>query len=147
MKPGSDYIGIGAGGAIVNENGELFLALRSKNVRNEPEFWEFPGGGVEFGETLESALKREMKEEYRVDIEIIELIGVSDSVLPKEKQHWVSPGYLCKIVKGDPQIVEPEKCEEIGWFSLSEIENLPLNTPTRFELMIIKKRYPEGIKI
>ncbi len=57
---------------IFNEKGELFLSKRNQQVSNEKGCWETPGGSVEFGETLGQAVKREIKEEYGVDIEIIE---------------------------------------------------------------------------
>jgi 8-oxo-dGTP diphosphatase len=58
MKKGIDYICVGAGAIIFNMNGALFLAKRGREARNEKYKWEFPGGSVEFGETLEKALVR-----------------------------------------------------------------------------------------
>jgi 8-oxo-dGTP pyrophosphatase MutT (NUDIX family) len=52
MKRGIDYIGVGVGAIIVNRTGELFLAKRGPLAKNERGLWEFPGGSVEFGETL-----------------------------------------------------------------------------------------------
>jgi mutator protein MutT len=61
MKKGIDYIGVGVNAVIVNAQGKVFLAKRGKEARNESGKWEFPGGGVEFGEALEQALVREVK--------------------------------------------------------------------------------------
>ena len=97
--------------------GKLFLARRGPKAKNERGLWEFPGGSVEFGETLADALKREMREEYDIEIAVGELLDVVDHILPKEGQHWVSPAFLCTIVSGFPLIQEPEKCSEIGWFA------------------------------
>lgn len=116
MKRGVDYIGVGVGALIVNERGELFLARRGPLAKNERGLWEFPGGSVEYGERLEEALKREIREEYGLEIEVGELLDVVDHILPDEGQHWVSPTYLCKPVSDDPKILEPGKCTEIGWF-------------------------------
>ena len=116
MKRGVDYIGVGVGALIVNERGELFLARRGPLAKNERGLWEFPGGSVEYGERLEDALKREIREEYGLEIEVGELLDVVDHILPDERQHWVSPTYICKPVSGDPKILEPGKCTEIGWF-------------------------------
>lgn len=55
MKKGVDYIGVSAGAMVFNDRGELFLSLRGREVRNERGCWETPGGGVEFGETLNNA--------------------------------------------------------------------------------------------
>lgn len=121
MKRGVDYIGVGVGALIVDAEGRLFLAQRGPKAKNERGLWEFPGGSVEFGETLTAALRREMAEEFGITIEVGTLLDVVDHILPAEGQHWVSPTYLCRIVAGVPEILEPEKCSAIGWFALAEL--------------------------
>jgi 8-oxo-dGTP diphosphatase len=118
MKRGVDYIGVGVGAIIVNERGELFLAQRGPLAKNERGLWEFPGGSVEFGERLADALRREIREEYGMEIEVGELLDVVDHILPAEGQHWVSPTYICRPMHGssEPRILEPGKCTAIGWF-------------------------------
>ncbi len=118
MKRGVDYIGVGVGAVIVNELGEIFLAKRGPLAKNERGLWEFPGGSVEFGERLADALRREIHEEYGMEIEVGALLDVVDHILPDEGQHWVSPTYICKPAPGSqPIILEPGKCTAIGWFS------------------------------
>jgi mutator protein MutT len=116
MKRGIDYIGVGVGALIVDRDGRLFLSRRGPKAKNERGLWEFPGGSVEFGETLAQALQREMREEYGIEIMVGELLDVVDHILPEEGQHWVSPTFLCTIVEGKPVICEADKCSEIGWF-------------------------------
>jgi mutator protein MutT len=82
MKKGVDYIGVGAGAIIQDGQGRLFLARRADGARNEHGRWEFPGGAVEFGETLEHALKREIYEEFGIEIQVCRLIDVIDHILP-----------------------------------------------------------------
>ena len=113
---GVDYIGVGVGALIEDGQGRVFLTRRGPKARNERGLWEFPGGSVEFGETLAAALKREMREEFGIEIAVGDLLDVVDHILPGEGQHWVSPSYICSIVSGTPAILEPEKCTEIGWF-------------------------------
>lgn len=117
MKRGIDYIGVGVGAVIVNDHGELFFAQRGPQAKNERGLWEFPGGSVEFGETLAAALQREMVEEYGIEIAVGDMLDVIDHILPEEGQHWVSPTFLCRIASGQPVIREPGKCAAIGWFS------------------------------
>ncbi len=121
MQRGIDYIGVGVGAIIVDDEGKLFLARRGERAKNERGLWEFPGGSVEFGETLIEALKREMREEYGIEIAVGELLDVVDHILPKEGQHWVSPTFICTTVSGEPRIMEPEKCAEIGWFAVKDV--------------------------
>jgi 8-oxo-dGTP diphosphatase len=117
VKRGVEYIGVGVGAIIVDDAGRLFLARRGPQAKNERGLWEFPGGSVEFGERLADALKREMREEYGIEIEVGELLDVVDHILPDEGQHWVSPTFICTIVSGEPTIREAAKCTEIGWFA------------------------------
>lgn len=121
MKRGIDYIGVGVGAIIVNDQGQLFLAQRGPLAKNERGLWEFPGGSVEFGETLAEALRREIREEYGMEIEVGALLDVVDHILPAEGQHWVSPTYICRAQSGEPRILEPGKCTGVGWFSLNDI--------------------------
>ena len=139
MRKGIDYIGVGVGAVIFNKDGSLFLAKRGKEARNEKHKWEFPGGGVEFGETLANALVREVREEFGFVIEVVQLLEVVDHILPGEKQHWVSPTYLCRYKNGKPRILEPHKCEEIGWFRLDTIPVKELTTASHTSLNILKK--------
>jgi 8-oxo-dGTP diphosphatase len=121
MKHRIDYIGVGVGAIIVDKQGQLFLARRGTKTKNERGLWEFPGGSVELGETLSEALRREMREEFGIEIVIGELLDVVDHILKEEGQHWVSPSYICTIGSGEPNIREPGKCAEIGWFRTDEI--------------------------
>lgn len=140
MKRGVDYIGVGAGAIIVNKKGEFLLCKRGEKAKNEKGKWEFPGGAVEFGETLKNSLTREMKEELNIDIEIIEQLNAIDHIIPDENQHWVTNGFICRIKNGKPKIMEKEKCSRIGWFSLSEVGELDLSIPSRIYLDSLNKR-------
>ena len=119
MIQGKDYIGVGCGAFIINDKGELLLQLRNKAP--EKEYWSIPGGRVELFETFEEAVKREVKEETGVEVEIISLLGICDHIIKNEERHWVSPSYLCKIVEGEPQILEPTKHLDMKWFSLDKL--------------------------
>ncbi len=134
LHRGIDYIGVGVGALIVNDKGMLFLSQRGVKAKNERGLWEFPGGSVEFGERLADALRREMREEYGIEITVGELLDVTDHILPEERQHWVSPTFICRIISGEPRILEPEKCAEIGWFAPDEMpEGLTMITRINWE--------------
>ena len=139
MRRGFDYIGVGVGAIIVADDGRLFLAQRGPKAKNERGLWEFPGGGVEFGETLRDALAREIREEYGLTIAVGALLTVTDHILPDEGQHWVSPSYLCRVVAGTPTILEPDKCSAIGWFTLDAMPP-NLTVVTRHDLELYRAR-------
>jgi len=129
MKTGVDCVGVGCGALIVNDNNETLLVKRTNKTRNGAGFWSKPGGGVEVDEMVEDAVKREIKEELDVDIEIIKFLGFTDDMMKDEKQHWISLNYLAKIVGGEVKNLEPEKHEEIKWFDLNDLpENTNQNT-------------------
>ncbi|HUI45448.1 MAG TPA: NUDIX domain-containing protein [Nitrospirota bacterium] len=140
MKKGVDYIGVGVGAVIFNSDGKVFLARRGKEARNESGKWEFPGGAVEFGETLEYALLREVREEYGFEIAIDELLDVVNHLIPSEKQHWVSPTFLCRIKSGTPSILEPHKCDQIAWFAPDEIPKKLLTLASKKSLESLRKK-------
>jgi len=140
MKKGIDYIGVSVGAMILNEKGELFLSKRSQSVKNERGHWETPGGSVELGEALATAVRREMIEEYGADIDIIEQWPAEDHIIPADKQHWVATTFLAKFKTGqEPKIMEPDKCDSIGWFALDKLPS-PLSLITEMDLRRYKSR-------
>lgn len=138
MQAGVDYIGVGVGALIFNDEGKFFMTLRGPKAKNERGKWEIPGGAVEFGETFEQAIVREVKEEYGVTIKVKELLQICDHIIPEEKQHWVSPTYICEIVAGVPKILEPDKCSDMGWFRIAEAKQLPLSIVTQHDIVKLK---------
>lgn len=141
MKKGVDYIGVSVGAMIFNDEGELFLAKRSKEATNERGCWENPGGSVHFGETLKAAVKREIKEEYGIEIDIIEQFPAQDHIIDQENQHWVATTFLAKIKKGQiPKILEPHKCDQIGWFPLDKLLK-PLSIITKLDLKTYREKF------
>lgn len=129
MKPGIDYIGIGCGALIINDKNETLLVKRASKSKNEAGFWSKPGGTVEFSEGVGDAVRREIKEELGIDIELVKFLGFTNHIIKLENQHWIAFNYLAKIIKGKPRNLEPEKIEEIKWFNLGSLpENLTQTT-------------------
>lgn len=134
MKAGSDYIGVGVGALIFNKQGQIFMGKRGPKARNEHGKWEIPGGAVEYGEKVKDALVREVFEEYGLRVKVIRLFQICDHIIPDEKQHWISPTYICEVISGEPCINEPEKCTEFGWYTPEEALNLPLSLVTKHDI-------------
>ena len=140
MKAGRDYVGVGVGAMVFDDQGRVFLAQRGPRAGNERGTWEFPGGKVAFGEKLRVAVAREFAEEYGMLIQVGDLLGVTDHILDEEQEHWVSPTYLARHVLGEPRILEPEKCTALGWFALSELPE-PLSQITRDNLEMYREKF------
>ncbi len=79
--------------------------------------WEFPGGKIEQDETVEECIKREIKEELSLDIEVGKcLIVVNHTYTTFEITLFV---HECQYLGGEPQ---PIACDEIRWVNLEEID-------------------------
>ena len=83
-------------------------------------YWVFPGGHVDYGERVEKAIQREMKEELGVSVKIIKLFGVYSDPKRDPRYHTISLVYLLKKIKG--KIKLNYEASEFKYFSL---DNLP----------------------
>jgi 8-oxo-dGTP diphosphatase len=119
---------VGLGIFIFNNEGKVFFVHRiSKHATGT---WAPPGGYLEFGETFEEGAKREVKEEFDLDVDDLKVIGVTNNVYENEGKHIV--GILLKAAKfsGDPKIMEPDKHSKFGWFDLTNLPK-PIMPPIR----------------
>ena len=132
MQIGKDYIGVGVGAFIVNDNNELLLQKRA--VPAEKDHWCIPGGRLEMFETLEHAVIRETKEETDLDVKVIKLMGICYHIIQEDNAHLVAMSYLCKIESGIPKIMEPDKASDMKWFNLNDLpEKLTITTKKALE--------------
>lgn len=113
---------------IANEKNEILLARRNEPaLRYAHNKWEFIGGGIDFGEDPIDALKREVKEEAGVDVEVVRLLPkVITHIwdLENEQQQVLLLHYQCKIIGGELKPGLDEEIAELKYFSLDEIKNL-----------------------
>ena len=85
--------------------------------------WEFPGGGIEFGESPEEAAVRETKEETGLTVKSLGLLEVNSHVTPQNHHHiWFF--YRCKILRGRLKARDKDH-DKYGWFNLEEMKGLP----------------------
>lgn len=112
---------IGVGVLIINNNNEVLLGLRSSS--HGAGEWSFPGGHLEFGETIFEAARREVKEETDLEIENFELVSVCDEMryIKTDGKHYVNLSVLGHLKSGEPKNMEPLKCQEWKWFSLDSL--------------------------
>ncbi|NQV88652.1 MAG: NUDIX domain-containing protein [Parcubacteria group bacterium] len=124
MQKGIDFIGITVVYACHDGEGNFLFNKRSKNCRDEHGRWDLGGGGLEFEDTVEDTLKKEVKEEYCVDIISSEFIGYRDFFREdnSKKTHWLALYFKVLVDKDKVKNGEPHKFDEIGWFRL---DNLP----------------------
>lgn len=117
MEKNRPKIGVGA---IVIKKGKVLLGKR-KNAHGDGT-WSFPGGHLEFGESIEDCARRETEEETGLIIDNFEKSVFTNDVFEKEGKHYVTLYAIAEISEGEPVVAEPEKCEEWKWF---DWDNLP----------------------
>lgn len=106
-------------GVIWNHQGQILID------RRRPEgllggLWEFPGGKIELGETIEDCIKREIKEELGIGIEVGEHLITIDHTYTHLRVSLTV--HHCRYLTGDPMPIE---CDEIRWVTLDEIDQFP----------------------
>ena len=107
--------------AIVIDEKQNFYFVRAKRNDDfgEATLIETSGGGVEASESLEAALKRELKEELGANVEIIDKIGVVDDYYNLIHRHNINNYYLCKAISFGKKHLTPD---EINEFHLSTLK-------------------------
>lgn len=107
--------------------GRLLLARRSAGARDEPGTWDTGAGALEFGETFEAAVRREVLEEYAVEPRETTLLGVRNVVRTDPLSHWVAIVFAVRVDPDGVTIGEPHKFDELAWFTRSALPS-PLHS-------------------
>lgn len=123
-------------GIIPMKNG--FALMHRKNVKNRDleEYYVFPGGGREGNETFEEGTKREIKEEFGIEVKIVKKLYELESKKFEQREIF----YLCEYVSGEfgtgdgPEFSNNLKYLESGNYipeiiPKEEIQNIPLMPP------------------
>jgi ADP-ribose pyrophosphatase YjhB (NUDIX family) len=104
-------------GAVIVRNGKVLLMKRA----DEPfkNHWDYPGGFLESGENTQEGLRREVTEELKISVDIIDFLGIYPDSYGPEGDATLNIYYLCKIANGtiDPQA----EVAEVRWFVLNEL--------------------------
>lgn len=125
---------IGVGGVIVDRDRTVLIRRGTEPLLGQ---WSIPGGTIEIGETIEEAVRREIREETGLEIRVIELIELFDRIYlengetsshdkKKPRYHYVIADYLCELVGGEPRAGSDvtdlafAREDELGKFHLTE---------------------------
>ena len=105
------------GVAVIWNDKQQILIDRRRPEGTMGGLWEFPGGKIEAGETVEECIKREIDEELAIDIEVGEHLITIDHDYAKLRVTLAV--HECSHLKGVPQ---PLECDEIRWVNLEQLE-------------------------
>lgn len=138
---GSEYqLRKSARAIVINDKGEM-----ATQYLNTYKYHKLPGGGVDQGETIEEALKREVLEEVGCDCEITHELGVTIEYRNKYKLLHISYGFSAKVVGeiGTPALEEGEieEGQETLWLPPTDVlEKMNADNPGKFEGHFILER-------
>lgn len=120
---------------LIPHDGKILLGKRkSEHGRGT---WGLPGGHIEYGESFEDCVHRELMEETGLKVTNVRFAALTNDIYPHEKRHYVTIFMLCDYISGEAQVMEPDKCEEWQWFDWT---NLP--EPLFFSIQnLLKQNY------
>jgi 8-oxo-dGTP diphosphatase len=105
-------------------HGDRTLLVRRANPP-DAGLWGFPGGKIEFGETVREAAIRELLEETGVHAEAQDVITTLDILVPEPsgavRQHYILIAVRCRWTSGEP--VAADDALEAGWFQINDLEH------------------------
>ena len=108
--------------ALVDPDGRVLIAQRPAGKHLEG-LWEFPGGKLRQGETPETALIRELKEELGIDAAESCLAPLSFASHAYEEFHLLMPLYVCRIWQG---AVSAREGQQLKWVRPSKLGDWPM---------------------
>lgn len=137
----TERVGVGCGLMLVKD-GKLLLGKRHEDPENADSelhgegTWTMPGGKLEYGESFEECVKRELEEETGMTLKNSKVICVNND--KNEHAHFVTIGLYSEDFEGEPKVMEPDEITEWRWFSLDDLPK-PLFFPSAKVLECYKK--------
>ncbi len=132
---------VGVGIVVFNKKNKVLLIKRNKPPLKDS--MSIPGGKVELGETLKDAIKREVKEECGIDVDVKDLIYIAENIQKDEgnrvKYHYVLLDFW-GITEDDVIIPQKDEIKEWIWVDEKELKKYNLWDKT---LELIQKGYEE----
>ncbi|UCB54498.1 MAG: NUDIX domain-containing protein [Thiotrichales bacterium] len=119
------HIGVG----VMVWNGDRLLLGKRISSHSENS-WQFPGGHLEFGESVEDCARREVAEEAGIKIRNIVPSSFTNDVFIDAEKHYVTLFVTSDYDSGELTVMEPEKCEQWRWFQWDRLPE-PLFMPIR----------------
>jgi 8-oxo-dGTP pyrophosphatase MutT (NUDIX family) len=135
MIKGIDFPGVTCGCICTDGNGGFLLSLRSPNCRDEQNTWEFGGGSLEFGETLEEHVRREMREELNLRLDSLKMLDVKTVLRQNgdKQSHWILFVWTGVVTNPNDIKVLDSDVVDFKWFTK---DTLPTNLHSTVPYML-----------
>lgn len=131
-------------GALIIRDDRVLLVQRGKEPLKG--YWSLPGGVVEAGEALETAIRREVLEETNLDVEVVKVIEIFERITRdaerRAEYHYVLIDYLCTVKSGEARA--GSDAAGIAWLRRGELENFSL---TEGAAQVIHKAFDAAARI
>jgi len=114
-------------GAVIMKDGEVLCAQRGR-TKTLPYKWEFPGGKIDAGESLQEALRREINEEMLCKVEVGEQIEHTVYEYDFGIVHLTT--FYCELIEGEPALTEHESIKWLLPNDLFALDWAPADIPT-----------------
>jgi 8-oxo-dGTP diphosphatase len=101
---------------VVRRGNQLLLGLR-RSASHGDGVWQFPGGHLEWGETVADCARREAREETGLDVTIDGEGPWTNDIFHDSGRHYVTLFMLATSDAGEPVALEPDKCDRWAWFA------------------------------
>lgn len=126
---------------VVNGEEKVFLPKRADTKKFLPGKYELPGGHIEYGENIELGLRREIKEELGVEVNLGDPFAVFTYTNEIKCSHSIEVVYFAKLMS-DPEviIINADDHSSFGWFNEDEAIKLNSNEADE-EVAVIKKGF------
>jgi 8-oxo-dGTP diphosphatase len=137
LKRGVDFIGVTICFVVHDGSGNFLLQKRSQKCRDEQGTWDVGGGALEFGETMEQGVAREVKEELMVAPNEIQFLAAYEAHRTHNGNptHWIALSHAAKVDPKKVKIGEPDRIDEIGWFNMNNLPS-PLHSQMMKSLLL-----------
>ncbi len=106
-------------GLLRKDNKILFV----KHRKNNKEYYLLPGGGVDYGESFEVALKREYLEEVNIHVSLGKMLFISEAIAPDQSKHIVNLYFEVFYEGGELVVAEEERIVGAEYLEIEKIED------------------------